>query len=112
MPSDDLTSMSKRRQGQPGPQVICLACGAQDLDRRISEIESLADRLEGLAQVQSVTGRTTALAASLPPANAERFATALALIGATTVAGGSDSSLSEFLVVITLEANPTERKDT
>lgn len=112
MPSDDLTPLSERPLGRPGPQVICLACRAQDLDRRICEIESLVDRLEGLAQVQSVTGRTTALAASLPPANAERFAAALALIGATTVAGGSASLSSEFLVVITLEPNPSERKDT
>jgi hypothetical protein len=104
--------MSERPQGRSGPQVICLACGAQDLDRRVSEIEELAERLEGLAQVQSVTGRTTALAVSLPPAHAERFAAALALIGATTMASGAANPSSEFLVVITLEPSLSERKDT
>lgn len=96
------------RKASLAPQVICLACGAQDLDRRVSEVE----RLEGLAQVQSVTGRTTALAVSLPAAHAERFAAALALIGATSMASGSAIPPPEFLVVITLESSLSQRKDT
>ncbi|MBX9707172.1 MAG: hypothetical protein K2X61_04470 [Caulobacteraceae bacterium] len=62
--------------------------------------------------MQSVTGRTTALAVSLPLVHAERFAAALALIGATTIELGGASSPSEFLVVITLESSLSERKDT
>lgn len=112
VPTWGLTLMSDHPQWLAGPQVICLACQAQDVDRRVSEIESLADRLEGHAQVQSVTGRTTALAVSLPLVRAERFTAALALIGATTVELRVASSPSEFLVVITLESSLSEGKDT
>ncbi len=112
VPSCGLIPMSDHPQRLAGPQVICLACEPGALDRRVSEIESLADRLAGHAQVQSVTGRTTALAVSLPPIHAERFAAALALIGATPMEREAVSSPSEFLVVIALESSLSERKDT
>ena len=97
---------------QPGPRVICLGCPASDLTRRCEEIEALASGLGGLAEVQSVTGRTTALAVSLPAAHAERFAAALALIGATLIEGDAATQSPEFLVVITIEPSLPERKDT
>lgn len=111
MPSRDLTGEREAFKGGSGPQVICLTCGADDRDRRIREIEVLVLRLEGVAQVQSVTGRTTALAVSLPRAHAARFAAALALIGATTLSGDGAEPPPEFLVVLTQEPSPSERRD-
>jgi hypothetical protein len=96
----------------PGPRVICLACAASDVARRCEEIETLVRELGGRAEVQSVTGRTTALAVSLPPAHAERFAAALALIGATIIEGDVASQSPEFLVVMTIEHRLPEWKDT
>ncbi len=75
--------MSSISPGQKGPDVVCLACPTDELARRTAEIEALALELGGKAEVQSVTGRTTALAVSVPLPLGPRFAAALVLYGAT-----------------------------
>ena len=89
-------------------QVICLACGADDLDRRLGDIRHLAEALGGRGNAQTVSGRTAAVRVCVPAANADRFAAALTLAGATQMETAPNIVAPtnmdvDFLVLLTLE---------
>lgn len=95
------------------PLVICLACGAEDQPRRLGEISDLAEALGGRACAQSVSGRTVAIRIAVPESNAARFASALALAGATLMDATPDvvataAGATDVLVLLTREPPHTE----
>lgn len=87
------------------PLVVCLACRADDQPRRIDEVWALACGLGGVAEVQDVSGRTTALMVTLPDEAIDRFTAALTLNGAITGGGAGAAGL---VVLITAEPRMQE----
>lgn len=85
------------------PMIVCLACGADDLSRRLGEITALAEALGGRALEHGVTGRTVAVQITVPRDKTDRFAAALSLAGATTLEPAPAFALPDFLIVLTSE---------
>lgn len=83
-----------------GPVIVCIDDTPGRSPPLTDQIAALARQLAGDAGVEEVSGTTCVISVRVPPANAARFQSALALAGASFFGPSGDGLTGDFLVVV------------